>query len=698
MELFEKLAASMAFGALLIGCTDSQRKRESALPPAPPTVLAAQVLSPQCVWVTWNDRSSDEHGFHIERAMGTAPQGLLFERVRATGPNETTYVDAGLEPTRTYHYRVRAFGLHGTSLYTETISVTTPLEPATNVSAAFLPDARVNVSWTPGAGAWSFVIERSTDAASFSAIASQKSPGSTWVDSNVSASTTYTYRVRSVSEDGRSTTSAPATVVTPGPPPPPSAPSDLRATRGAGATVTLSWRDNSTDESGFDVERSGDGGGTWVNAARLAPGSISYVDASAPDSAAILYRVSATNAWSRSSFTTTGIERTEPGTWTALQGSATGAGLGRPRVNSWISAPSIAAGASGFLYVVWVDGGDYPAQVRLLKWDGTTWVALGGSNSTGGLSQSAGWTTTFHPIVRTDSLGRPVVAYWGGDAQGGGLLVKRWTGVAWEPVGAGVVGVGDTNGNGVGLGLDASDQPVVAWSCRDAIRVRRWNGAAWNDVGASVGSARHACRPSVALVADQPVVAWHEYGSIHVHRWTGEAWSAMPAVTRAGDGQSPAVATDPAGRLGICWTDNSSGSWQIRFKLWDGSAWTELAGSGSGRGVTDMAGSTFLTPALVFDAAGRPIVAAQMLSGTPQMLSGTTNPVDPIFVRRWNGSAWSGLDNSATTGINGDNPGPSGWTLCPSIAVDTQGRPAVVWYDTTVPGCGIYLKKWNPAP
>ena len=61
-------------------------------------------------------------------------------------------------------------------------------------------------------------------------------------------------------------------------------------------TVTLNWQDNSTDESGFIVERKQDAGAFAVIAAALAPNTKTYIDTSVKRAAVAVtytYRVKA---------------------------------------------------------------------------------------------------------------------------------------------------------------------------------------------------------------------------------------------------------------------------------------------------------------------------------------------------------------------------------------------------------------------
>ena len=50
---------------------------------------------------------------------------------------------------------------------------------------------------------------------------------------------------------------------------PPTAPSALTATAASASQINLAWTDNSSDETGFKIERSTDGGATWTQIATV---------------------------------------------------------------------------------------------------------------------------------------------------------------------------------------------------------------------------------------------------------------------------------------------------------------------------------------------------------------------------------------------------------------------------------------------
>jgi hypothetical protein len=72
---------------------------------------------------TWDDNSTNELGFSIERSLGPSN---TFAEVATTGSGTTTYTDSSLADATTYCYRVRAFNAAGYSSYSNVACGTTP--------------------------------------------------------------------------------------------------------------------------------------------------------------------------------------------------------------------------------------------------------------------------------------------------------------------------------------------------------------------------------------------------------------------------------------------------------------------------------------------------------------------------------------------------------------------------------------------
>jgi PKD repeat protein len=90
-------------------------------PPAAPSLLAASISGASVV-LTWQDNSSNELGFYIERCEGTGCTsftGLFGD----TSANISTYTDSSVTSGTTYTYRVVAYNEGGYSAYSNIASI-----------------------------------------------------------------------------------------------------------------------------------------------------------------------------------------------------------------------------------------------------------------------------------------------------------------------------------------------------------------------------------------------------------------------------------------------------------------------------------------------------------------------------------------------------------------------------------------------
>jgi inhibitor of cysteine peptidase len=92
----------------------------------------------------------------------------------------------------------------------------------------------------------------------------------------------------------------------------PLAPSNLVAVGGSTSRIDLSWRDNSDNESGFRIERSPDGSGSWLLVGTVGANVQTWSNSGLPLSTTYHYRVQATNSWGNSPFSNAALARTWP--------------------------------------------------------------------------------------------------------------------------------------------------------------------------------------------------------------------------------------------------------------------------------------------------------------------------------------------------------------------------------------------------
>ena len=275
--------------------------------PTAPSGLNATAVSSSSITLTWTDNSSNETSFKIERCTGAGCTN--FAQIASLGANVSSYSNTGLAASTTYTYRVRASNAGGNSAYSNSAAATTQAAAPTPVpsapsalNATAVSSSSITLAWTDNSSnETSFKIERCTGAGctNFAQIASLGANVSSYSNTGLAASTTYTYRVRASNAGGNSAYSntAAATTQAAAPGPTPSAPSALTATA-TSSSVSLTWADNSSNETGFKVERCEGGGcNDFSLLTTVAANATSYVDGSANGSGnEYVYRVRAYNA------------------------------------------------------------------------------------------------------------------------------------------------------------------------------------------------------------------------------------------------------------------------------------------------------------------------------------------------------------------------------------------------------------------
>ena len=233
--------------------------------PLAPSAFSASAYSATQINLRWMDNSINEDGFRIERKMGTGGTDAL---VGTAGANSTSYQDTGLACETTYYYQVRSYNQAGDSNYSDAVSATTLTCPQTipdapsNLTATVVFNFQINVSWQDNSSQEDgFKIERKTGAGGTYAQVGTVGANSTgYQDAGLTCETDYYYRVRSYNAMGSSGYTGEvdaATGVCP------AAPTNLQATTVSASRIDLAWSDNSSDESGFLVERKRGAGGVY---------------------------------------------------------------------------------------------------------------------------------------------------------------------------------------------------------------------------------------------------------------------------------------------------------------------------------------------------------------------------------------------------------------------------------------------------
>jgi YD repeat-containing protein len=270
-------------------------------PPTAPTALGATVVSSSQVNLSWTASTDNVGvtGYRVERCQGASCTS--FAQIGT--PTTTSYSDTGLTASTSYSYRVRATDAAGNlSTYSSTVSGTTqavvdttPPTAPSGLSATATSSSQISLTWTASTdnvGVTGYLVER-CQGASCTGFAQIATPAATsYSDSSLTASTSYSYRVRATDAAGNLSSYSGTASAT---------------TQAASSGLEAYWKfDENTGTTTADSSGNGNTGtivsATWttgeINSALSFNGTSAYVGASGSGSLADLYTTGMTvSAW-----------------------------------------------------------------------------------------------------------------------------------------------------------------------------------------------------------------------------------------------------------------------------------------------------------------------------------------------------------------------------------------------------------------
>jgi chitodextrinase len=281
----------------LMGCAGgSGSSSADTTPPAAPASLTATAASGTQINLSWAASTDNVGvtGYKVERCQG----GGCSNFAQIATPTATSFNDSGLSVSTAYSYRVRATDAAGNlSGYSNTASATTqgdtvsPSAP-TNLTATAASGTQINLSWTASTdnvGVTGYKVERCQGGGCLSFAQIGAPTGTTFGDSGLLASTTYSYRVRATDAAGNlSGYSNTATATTPS-----STVSVSLSPKHAGVTTSQKQQFTAavTDPQNGGVSWSVDG----VNGGNSTVGGVSTTGLFTPGSQIGLHSVAATS-------------------------------------------------------------------------------------------------------------------------------------------------------------------------------------------------------------------------------------------------------------------------------------------------------------------------------------------------------------------------------------------------------------------
>jgi fibronectin type 3 domain-containing protein len=267
--------------------------------PTAPSGLVALAVSSSQINLTWQDNSSNESGFIVQRASSSSGP---WTQIGLVGANVTSCAHTGLTASTTYFYRVCAYNSSGNSAFSAVTSATTPALADTTapsipsgVVATATSTSQVSVTWSVstdsgGSGLAGYQVYRNGTLLNTTTVNS-------YTDNGLLANTSYCYTIVAYDNAGNSSAaSSESCATTPSPSSGnPAAPSNLTTTAVDPTDIALNWQDNSNNELGFQIQRATSSNGPWSVVGTVGPNVTTYTDTGLDPSTTYYYEVDAYN-------------------------------------------------------------------------------------------------------------------------------------------------------------------------------------------------------------------------------------------------------------------------------------------------------------------------------------------------------------------------------------------------------------------
>lgn len=283
-----------------------------------------------------------------------------------------------------------------------------------------------------------------------------------------------------------------------------------------------------------------------------------------------------------------------------------------PRPTSRVSSRStLAVGADGLPVVAWPESqGSASATMHVAKWTGAAW-----DKSYGQLDAvSAAGTPTYNPALAFSPAGDLFLSWAEPNPSAFAIFTAKWTGSTW---GSSYGDLGVIGANSPVLRFGTAGQPVLTYTASSSTGgVSRWTGTTWS----TLPTYANLSTPTLAIDAtDRPVVTSTGGVSdqyLHLLFFNSSTWveeiPAVPTGLQPGDAQ---LIIPADGHPVIAWTeyDTNAAARVVRVTRHTGAQWDFAYGSLDGHAGANSDG---ITPRIVLDGGGSPIVVWQETDGT----------------------------------------------------------------------------------
>lgn len=281
--------------------------------------------------------------------------------------------------------------------------------------------------------------------------------------------------------------------------------------------------------------------------------------------------------------------------WSFIDGNHDTNGLNYNNAEN-AKTPDIAT-YNGKIYVIWKEK-NFPSQIRIKAYDGISWTTFDALNYLPLEEERS--STNPQLTVHNNELYASWAEYDANyETQ---IRVKKYDGTSWTFVdGNGVAGLNKAS-------LCSADSPQLVsdgtdlyatWVEYDAaynnqVRVKKYNGTSWEfidgdgDAGINKLSTNSASDPSITVSNGNIYVAWEENNQIRVKKYDGTSWEFVDGGGATGLNYN--VSSEYTAGVSLVtvnnvlyafWNENTGLKAQLRAKKYDGTSWTFVDGGGA---------------------------------------------------------------------------------------------------------------------
>jgi len=257
-------------------------------------------LTNDSIYLEWLDNSDNEQGFEIYKSVAS---NNGFDLVSTTSSNVNNYTDFNDDENNTVFYKIRAFNQDATSSFSNVLTPQLFLDDELSAPSDIIANAighdRIQLNWSHDtAAATGILIERSdSENGNFSVVDIIDNKHVTYVDTGLAMNTTKYYRIKSVKSKSVSNPGniVNATTIAWEVNYVPNVPTEISVEEISGNGVLITWKDESTVESFYTIERAESAKGPFITVCNALPNSISYHDFDLDVNGTYYYRLAGVN-------------------------------------------------------------------------------------------------------------------------------------------------------------------------------------------------------------------------------------------------------------------------------------------------------------------------------------------------------------------------------------------------------------------